>query len=117
MQIEVDGPSDKGPGDSRIRELANSVRDDRTIGTTLLKVFWPGEKTPRIVTREQALKDPIATAPPSHDMVPERFIVERSVPCEAIMAEPESFVQLVMLELRGFRASVRHILRSGLPGA
>lgn len=117
MQIEVDGPPDKGPPDNRIRELAESVRDDRTTGTTLVKVFWPSEKVPRIVTREQALKDPIATAPPSHDMLPERFIVERTVPCETLIGDPESFVQLVMLELRGFRASVRHILRSGLPHA
>jgi hypothetical protein len=116
MRIEIDGPQGDLPAIERIKALANSMRDDRTTGTTHIRIFWPGEKGGRAVTREQALTDLISIAPPQHDMVPERFIIERRVPLGPLAGEPESLVQFVMLELRGFRASVREILRRGLPG-
>jgi hypothetical protein len=114
MQLELDGPPAKGATRDGIRDLARSFRDDRTSGTTRVKIFWPTEKSPRLITREQALADPIATAPPQHGMLPERFIVERTVPCDGVIADPDIFIQLVMLELRGFRASVRQLLRRGI---
>jgi hypothetical protein len=116
MRIEIDGPPANSPALERIKALANSMRDDRTTGTTHIRIFWPGEKAGRTVTRDQALTDLISIAPPQHDMVPERFIIERKVSLGPLAGEPESFVQFVMLELRGFRASVREILRRGLPG-
>jgi hypothetical protein len=116
MRIGIDGPAGNSPALERIKALANTLRDDRTTGTTYIRIFWPGEKAGRAVTREQALTDLISIAPPQHDMVPERFIIERKVPLGPLAAEPESLVQFIMLELRGFRASVREILRRGLPG-
>jgi hypothetical protein len=115
MRIELDGPPGNSSAIERIRALANALRDDRTTGTTHIRIFWPGEKAGRAVTRDQALNDPISIAPPQHDMVPERFIIERKAALGPLAAEPESLVQFVMLELRGFRASVREILRRGLP--
>lgn len=115
FRIEIAGPPDNSPAIERIKALAAVVRDDRTTGATHIKIFWPQEKGPRTVTREQALRDPIAIAPPAHDMVPEKFIIERKVALGPLAVEPEGFVQLVMLELRGFRASVREVLKRGLP--
>lgn len=115
MRVEIAGPPDNSPAIERIKALAGVVRDDRTTGSTHIKIFWPQEKGGRTVTREQALKDPIAIAPPAHDMVPEKFIIERKVALGPLAVEPEGFVQLVMLELRGFRASVREVLKRGLP--
>jgi hypothetical protein len=113
FQLQLDGPSSKSQTNI-ISELAQAISEDRTFGKTRIKIFWPTEKTPRAVTRQQAIKEPIAVAPPQHGMVPNKLIVERTVSCEKIIAQPDSFVQLLGLELRGFRASTRHLLHRGL---
>lgn len=113
FQLQLNGPSSKSQTNS-IPELAQAISEDRTFGKTRIKIFWPTEKTPRAVTRQQAMKEPIAVAPPQHGMVPDKFIVERTVSCEKIIKQPDSFVQLLGLELRGFRASTRHLLHRGL---
>ncbi|MFZ1991835.1 MAG: hypothetical protein WAW96_18930 [Alphaproteobacteria bacterium] len=113
FQLQLNGPSSKSQTNS-IGELAQAISEDRTFGKTRIKIFWPTEKTPRAVTRQQAMKEPIAVAPPQHGMVPDKFIVERTVSCEKIIKQPDSFVQLLGLELRGFRASTRHLLHRGL---
>ena len=113
FQLQLNGPSSKSQTNS-ITELAQAISEDRTFGKTRIKIFWPTEKAPRAVTRQQAMKEPIAVAPPQHGMVPDKFIVERTVSCEKIIKQPDSFVQLLGLELRGFRASTRHLLHRGL---
>jgi len=114
FQLQLDGPSDKH-GSEAIRDLAQAISENRTLGATKIKIFWPTEKTPRAITCKQAINEPISIAPPQHGMLPDRFIVERTVPCDKILREPDSFVQLLGLELRGFRASTRHLLHRGLP--
>jgi len=113
FQLQLNGPSNKTQSNS-IAELAQAISEDRTFGKTRIKIFWPTEKAPRAVTKEQAIKEPISIAPPQHGMVPDKFIVERTVSCEKIINQPDSFVQLIGLELRGFRASTRHLLHRGI---
>jgi hypothetical protein len=112
FQIQLKGPSEKQAGRA-VADLAQRISEDKTLGETRIKIFWPTEKQPRSVTRTQAIKEPVSTAPPQHGELPDRFIVERTLSrdmIEKIILEPDSFVQLLALELRGFRASTRHIL-------
>ena len=113
-QIEVGGPSGKNARPITVRELAGQVRTSGHIGDTRIKIFWPGEKQAREVSLAQALGDHVATAPPQHGEVPERFMVEHIVECGALFRRSDSFVQLVTGEFRAFRASVRHLLRRGV---
>jgi hypothetical protein len=110
LDVRIDDPTAKGGfGTDAVREVAGAISEERTLGTTAMKIFWPGEKQPRSLTPKKAAAEPIATAPPQHGMTPDALMVERRVPCQAIIAEPQSLTQLLTLELRGFRASTRHI--------